>query len=58
VPVRRHLDRFGPGCAEAVKAARRRYAYADCMQRKCLGLRLHSDLSDIVMKLIRSEDRL
>lgn len=58
VPVRRHLDRFGPGCAEAVKAARRRYAYADCMQRKCLDLRLHSDLSEIVMKLIRSEDRL
>jgi hypothetical protein len=56
VPARRHLTDYGVPCEPTVKRARRRYARAAAMQRKCLVKYLHSDLADVVYRMIRAAD--
>jgi hypothetical protein len=57
VPHRSHLEIYA-GCAAVVKKARVRFARARLMQRKCLNHFLHKDLSDVVMRMIKSTDLL
>jgi hypothetical protein len=56
VPRRRHLFQYGAPCQDVVKKARRRYARASLMQRKCLATCLPTDIAELVYAKIRASD--